>query len=82
MPADPDEFGDMLTAADAAKLLGVGVDTIRQHARAGRIPAHRPPGMRGYFIFKDELLAFIRAQPAQRPTEGLDDVAQSTRERR
>ncbi len=39
--ADPDDFGDMLSLSDVAKLLGVHLGTARRYAREGVIPTHR-----------------------------------------
>ncbi|BBX36594.1 excisionase family DNA binding domain-containing protein [Mycolicibacterium mageritense DSM 44476 = CIP 104973] len=36
-----DVVGDMLTTAQAAKLLGVSQNSIRRYARDGLIPAHK-----------------------------------------
>ena len=63
-PADPDDYGSMLTLADAAQILGVHVDTARRYAKDEIIPAHRLPNSRQYYIMKDELIDFIRAQPS------------------
>jgi excisionase family DNA binding protein len=62
--ADLDDFGDMLSLPDVAKILGVHINTAQRYARQGVIPTHRLPGGRRYYVLKDELLDFIRAQPA------------------
>lgn len=69
MLADPDEFGNILTTADAAQLLGVSVGRVQVYCREGTIPAYRPPGMRHYYIMKDELLGFLRAERQPQPQE-------------
>ena len=73
-PADPDDFGSMLTLADAAQILGVHVDTARRYAKEDVIPAHRLPNSRQYYILKDELIDFIRAQPSN-PSSDARPVA-------
>lgn len=72
--ADPDDFGDVLSLSDTAKLLGVGMATVERYAREGLIPAHRIPTSRRYYVFKDELLEFLRSQPAH-----PDSVEESSR---
>jgi excisionase family DNA binding protein len=62
--ADLDDFGDMLSLSDVAKILGVHLNTAQRYAREGVIPTHRLPGGRRYYVLKDELIDFIRAQPA------------------
>ena len=69
--ADPDDFGDMLSLSDVAKLLGVHLGTARRYAREGIIPTHRLPRGRRYYVLKDELMDFIRAQPS----DPADDAA-------
>ena len=77
--ADPDDFGDMLSLSDVAKLLGVHLGTARRYARDGVIPTHRLPGGRRYYILKDELLDFIRAQPSE-PADDADPVGLQQRD--
>lgn len=62
--ADLDDFGDMLSLSDVARILGVHLNTAQRYAREGVIPTHRLPGGRRYYVLKDELIEFIRAQPA------------------
>lgn len=64
MPADPNDFGDLLSMSDVAQLLDVHINTAQRYAREGVIPAHRLKGKR-YYVFKDELLEHIRSQPAE-----------------
>lgn len=68
--ADLDDFGDMLSMSDVAKILGVHINTAQRYARQGVIPTHRLPGGRRYYVLKDELIEFIRAQP---PNPDPDD---------
>ncbi len=54
----------VLTAAMAAALLPVHVEHLRRMVRAGRVPSHRLPGGRELRFFRDELVAWLQAQPA------------------
>lgn len=63
MPADPNDFGDMLSMSDVAQLLDVHINTAQRYAREGIIPAHRLAGSKRYYVLKDELLEHIRRQP-------------------
>jgi excisionase family DNA binding protein len=52
---------DLLTASAAGRLLGVSADTIRYHARAGRLEAERPAeGMKLRLFKRADLLEFAR----------------------
>ncbi|WP_368573830.1 helix-turn-helix domain-containing protein [Mycolicibacterium porcinum] len=53
-----DAVGDMLTTAQAAKLLGVSQDSIRRYARDGLIPAHKV-GKRLLRFRRDDLVHLI-----------------------
>lgn len=64
-----DDFPPVLDAAMVAELLGMNVDTVRRLSREGVIPAHRVPGGRTFKYLKDEVLAWLRAQPAHNPKE-------------
>ncbi len=61
--------------AEAAALLGVTAETVRQQARAGAIPAYRLDGR--WRFFESELLAHIasRANTYGRPAPPRVDVA-------
>lgn len=61
--ANPDDFGELLTIADTAAILGIHIDTARAHARNGVLPAHRLPTGTQFYVLKDELLDWIRRQP-------------------
>ena len=65
--ASADDYPPVMDTAMVAQFLGVTVDTVRRKTREGRIPAHQMPGGRSYMYLKDELLDWIRAQPASRP---------------
>lgn len=66
--ADPDDYGRILSLADAGEILGVHPQTIRRYVRDGMIPAHHLPGGKRYYIFKDELLEFLRSHPVSDPS--------------
>ena len=76
--ADLDDFGDMLSLSDVAKILGVHLNTAQRYAREGVIPTHRLPGGRRYYVLKDELVEFVRAQPSN-PAAGDQPVPVKSR---
>jgi excisionase family DNA binding protein len=63
MPAPERDFPPVLTAAMAADLLQVHVESLRRMVREGRVPCHRFPGGRELRFLRDELLAWLAAQP-------------------
>lgn len=65
-----DDYPPVLDAAMVAELLGMNIDTVRRLSREGVIPAHRVPGGRTYKYLKDEVIGWLRAQPAHNPPEG------------
>ncbi len=75
MPVD--DYPPVLDAALVAELLGMNIDTVRRLSREGVLPAHRVPGGRTFKYLKDELLEWLRAQPANNPSE--DSVEEDTR---
>lgn len=64
-----DQFPPVLDAAMVADLLGMNIDTVRRLSREGVIPAHRVPGGRTFKYLKDEVLDWLRAQPAHNPSD-------------
>ena len=66
MPAR-DDFPPVMDAAMVAELLMLDIDTIRRMSRNGALPAHRIPGGRAFRYLKDELLEWLRSQPANNP---------------
>lgn len=64
-----DDFPPVLDAAMVAELLGMNIDTVRRLSREGVIPAHRVPGGRTFKYLKDEVLDWLRAQPAHNPKD-------------
>jgi len=59
------DFPPVLTTALAAELLQVHVEYLRKMVREDRIPAHRFPGGREIRFLRDELIAWVRAQPGE-----------------
>jgi excisionase family DNA binding protein len=57
------DFPPVLTAAMAAELLQVNVETLRRMVREGRIPCHRFPGGRELRFLRYEVLAWLAALP-------------------
>jgi len=75
--AASDGFPPVLTTAMAAELLQVHVEYLRRMVREGRIPAHRFPGGREIRFHRDELIAWVRAQPGEDRSPSAADKAQS-----
>ncbi len=63
--SDPSGFPPILTTAMAAELLHVHVEYLRRMVREDRIPAHRFPGGREIRFHRDELIAWVKAQPGE-----------------
>ena len=76
-PAAASRFPEILTTALAAELLHVHVEYLRRMVREGRIPAHRFPGGREIRFHRDELIAWVRAQPGEDRSPSAADKAQS-----
>ena len=64
MPAPERDFPPVLTAAMAADLLQVHVESLRRMVRDGRVPCHRFPGGRELRFLRDELLTWLAALPS------------------
>lgn len=64
-----DPLPTVLDATQVGELLGMHVDTVRRLSRDGTIPAHRVPGGRQFRYFRDEVLEWLRAQPAHNPAD-------------
>ena len=58
-----DNYPDVLNVVQVAALLGYNEQIIRQMAREGRLPAHRPGGWAWEFN-RDEVLEWLKAHPA------------------
>jgi len=65
---------DYLRVKDAAEMLGVSDNTIRNWSRAGKLPSYRHP-INNYRLFKkDDLLALVRGiQPSREAPGGGDE---------
>jgi len=65
VPAD--EYPDVMDTAMVAAMLQMNIDTVRRLSRQEVIPAHRLPGGRSFRYLKDEVIAWLREQPANDP---------------
>lgn len=61
MAAVPLSEDDVLSAEEAARLLGMDILKVRRLALQGRIPAYRIPGGRKYKFFRSEVDAYATA---------------------
>lgn len=86
--ARPPEFPPVLTAALAAELLQVHVESLRKMVREGRVPCHRFPGGREMRFLRDELLEWLAELPGEgqsspvsraRVSNPCDDALRSSR---
>ncbi len=55
-----EEYPPIVNTAQAAEMLGVGVQKLRQMSLAGEIPAYR--WGKNYRFFRDELIAWLKSQ--------------------
>lgn len=62
-----DDYPPVLDTAMVAELLDMNIDTVRRLSREGILPSHRVPGGRTFKYLKDEVLDWLRAQPAHNP---------------
>ena len=62
-PPNRSEFPPVLTTALAAELLQLHAESLRKMVREGRVPCHRLGGGRDMRFLRDELLAWLAAQP-------------------
>ncbi|MBW3620930.1 MAG: helix-turn-helix domain-containing protein [Actinobacteria bacterium] len=76
-----DDYPPVLDAAMVSELLGLNIDTTRRLSREGVIPAHRLPGGRTFRYLKDEILEWLRDQPAHNPAVDAEDGAARRRDR-
>lgn len=72
---DPTDYPPVLDAAQVARLLSLNIDYVRKLSREGVIPAHRLPGGRTFRYLKDEILDWLRRQPAHDPQPARDSQA-------
>lgn len=71
------EYPPIMTTAQAAELLSVHVEYLRRMVREKRIPAHRFPGGREIRFVRDELIAWVSAQPGYDRSPSASDREQS-----
>lgn len=64
MVTSPDDYPPVLDAGQVARLLNLNIDYVRRLSREGVIPAHRIPGGRSFRYLKDEIIDWLRSQPA------------------
>ncbi|HEX2029219.1 MAG TPA: helix-turn-helix domain-containing protein [Nitriliruptorales bacterium] len=74
-----EDYPPVLDAAMVAELLGMNIDTVRRLSREGVLPAHRVPGGRTFKYLRDELLEWLRAQPANNPAGSKEPVEERRR---
>ena len=77
-PANAANAPEILTTAMAAELLHVHVEYLRRMVRENRIPAHRFPGGREIRFLRDELIAWVRAQPGDDRSPSAAERAQQS----
>jgi excisionase family DNA binding protein len=68
-----DDYPPVLDAAMVAELLGMNIDTVRRLSRDNVLPSHRVPGGRTFKYLKDEILDWLKAQPAHNPKDETAD---------
>lgn len=56
-----DDYGDVLTLADVAVILGWHLETVRLWARQGKLPARKAE--RQYLVLKKDLVDWLEALP-------------------
>lgn len=69
-----DDYPPVLDAAMVAELLGMNIDTVRRLSRDNVLPSHRVPGGRTFKYLKDEILDWLKAQPAHNPKDETADT--------
>lgn len=70
-----EDYPPVLDASLVAELLDMNIDTVRRLSREGVLPAHRVPGGRTFKYLKDELITWLREQPANNPAQDKTDTA-------
>lgn len=65
VPGETVNYPAVLTTALAAEMLHIHPEYLRRMVREGRIPAHRFPGGREIRFLRDELIAWVQAQPGE-----------------
>lgn len=72
--ADPDDYGEMLSIADVAAILGIHPDTARRYAREGVIKARKLPNSNRHYVLKSELLDWLKSQPMVADLDDEEDA--------
>lgn len=81
----PRQVEGYIGVAEAARRTGDSEETIRDRIKAGKLPAVRPPGSRGYKIRPEDLERFMGgavqavASPVLPPAPPADLTAERTR---
>lgn len=65
------DFPDVMDTAQVADMLQLNIDTVRRLSRDGVIPSHRLPGGRAFRYLKDEVIGWLREQPAHNTAEDV-----------
>lgn len=68
-----DDYGDVLSLADVAVILGRHVETARLWARTGQLPARRVG--RSYVVLKTDFIRWLGAQPLTDAAEVAESSA-------
>lgn len=62
-PDDLDSYGTVMSPEDVASVLRVSTPTVRAWINQGVLPGRRMAGGRRLFVLKEDLRAFLEAQP-------------------
>ena len=62
-PDDLDSYGTVMSPEDVASVLRVSTPTVRTWINQGVLPGRRMAGGRRLFVLKEDLRAFLEAQP-------------------
>lgn len=68
------EYPDIMDTAQVADMLQLNIDTVRRLSRDGVIPSHRLPGGRTFRYLKDEVIQWLREQPAHNEADDVVDA--------
>ncbi len=71
------DYPEVMDTAQVAEMLQLNIDTIRRLSRDGQLPSHRLPGGRSFRFLKDEVINWLRDQPAHAETTA-DATADTT----
>ncbi|MGH8982561.1 MAG: helix-turn-helix domain-containing protein [Acidimicrobiia bacterium] len=62
-PLELSDYGPVLNTKDAARLLSLHPESLRQFVREGKIPCHRFPGGHEMRFLRDEVIDWLRRLP-------------------